>query len=123
MYLSLCFHTNTIVASLGLAYAVNQAGQGVLSALPQDTNQSDIVCNTLTAYSSITSDNIMSTRTLNSNYGDIRVSWSANRLYTHCNIYSQAVINAFDGFRLTSKAGATNYYYTQMDAVDKMLII
>ena len=57
---------NTVVASFGLAYRVNQAGQGVLSALPQETNQSDIVCNTLTAhmYISVTGDNVMSTRIL-----------------------------------------------------------
>ena len=41
---------NVLLASLGLAYAVNEAGQGVLSSLPQETNQSDIVCNTLRAF-------------------------------------------------------------------------
>ena len=74
------------------------------------------MCTTLTAYTNVTSDNTMSTRTLNSQYADINESLGAKRLYTHGNIYSQAMINAFDGFRLTSTDGATIFFNIQMDA-------
>ena len=72
------------------------------------------MCNTLTAYTNVTSDNAMSTTTLNSHYADAHVSLGTNRVYTHGNIYS--IINAFDGFRLTSIDGATYYVYIEMDA-------
>ena len=107
---------NTLIASLGLAFIVDQYGQEVLSALHQETNQSDIVCNMLKAYTSVSSDNTMSSIILNSHYADVSVSLSANRLYTNSHIYSKGMINAFDGFQLSDINGASNYFYIQMDA-------
>ena len=85
------------------------------------------MCNTLTPFSDVTSINTMSSRsldvtdtvaaqTVNTQYADVNVSMSANRLYTAGDIFCRAMINSFDGFRLTSINGATNYFYTQMDA-------
>ena len=103
--ISVLVEVKTFVATLGFLYVVNEAGQGVLSTVPQADNQSNILCQTLTAYTDVTSGNMMSSKslnvtdtvtaqTVNCQYSDINVSLSTNRIYSASSIYSQGTVNA-----------------------------
>jgi len=117
---------NLLILTLGLKAYTDAMGNVTSVEYDQENpNQSDIYCNTLTAYDDITSNNTLHSKSLdvtetatadtfNSRYGTINTSLSTNRIYSG-NIYSQGVVNAGDGFQFTNTNATINYGLLRID--------
>ena len=87
-----------LALTLGLVFRVDQLGNTIAHFNDQNSNNADIVCNTVTAYTEITSDgsingnnctitNTLGCYTLNSNFVENSVSLSSGRIYTGTDLH------------------------------------